>query len=278
MKRKRRGIGRRVKINALAPKRRYPVSNKWLKTKVLERDRTLRAHLPATKLLNNKSLSDMLNQYGMVYVKPVIGSLGRGVMKVEKNQGSYAFQLKSIRRQFSSFNAMLSALMLSTGGQSYLVQKGIRLLKHRGRPFDIRLMVQRAPKGGWAATGTVGRVAHPSKIVTNGSQGGTIYPTVRLLNAHGNAKKVTNALKLMETMGKKTARKLHAAYPVIREIGIDYALDSRLKPWILEVNTSPDPCPFALLEDQSMLRKIVRYAKGYGRRYRLRCVKAKRGR
>jgi len=274
---------KKTRVPAKQQKRSYPVHNKWRKTKVLEGDIAIRGYMPETRLFHAKSLRTMLDKYGMVYVKPVVGSLGHGVMKVEKltakreRRVRYAFQLEERRREFAGYKEALQALMRETGGRPYLVQKGIKLLKYKGRPFDIRLMVQRTPKGGWEATGTVGRAAHPRKIVTNGSQGGTIYPTTYLLKPHGAPKEVAAALKRMEAVGLNTVRRLHKAYPVIREIGIDYGVDAELKPWILEVNTSPDPCPFALLKDESILRKIVRYGKSYGRRYRLRCLKAKRG-
>ncbi|WP_282939090.1 hypothetical protein [Paenibacillus sp. RC67] len=44
----------------------------------------------------------------------------------------------------------------------------------------------------------------------------------------------------------------------------------------MEVNTCPDPCPFTKVPDKSMIRKIVAYARAYGKRYCLKCSKAKR--
>lgn len=266
-----------------AGKRR--ISDKWSKTLVLLRDGKLRSCVPLTRMLTKDSLSSMLQLYGMVYVKPTRGSLGRGVMKAELLSGggkgaskrSYAYQLGKNRRKFETYDAFYRSLLKDTQGESYLVQKGIRLLTHKGLPFDIRLMVQRAPRGGWEATGTVGRVAHPSKIVTNGSQGGSIYPTAYLLKPYTSPKARRELLERMERIGIDTVRSMYNAYPGIVEIGLDLALDRNLKPWILEVNTVPDPCPFALLPDQTMLRRIVRYGKAYGRTYRLNCTKAKRG-
>jgi hypothetical protein len=82
---------------------------------------------------------------------------------------------------------------------------------------------------------------------------------------------------LMDNLSHRTVKSLRSASPDLKELGMDFALDRKLKPWILEVNTKPDACPFTLLKDQSMIRRIVRYGKAYGKTYRLVCKKAKRG-
>jgi Tubulin-tyrosine ligase family len=51
----------------------------------------------------------------------------------------------------------------------------------------------------------------------------------------------------------------------MREFGIDVALDQRMKPWILEVNTRPDMTIFNELKNKKFYCKMVRYAKAYGR-------------
>lgn len=160
-------------------KRAHRAADKWEKTLLFLGDARLRKHLPAAKLLTAGNLQKMLERWGMVYVKPTRGSQGRGVMRVEQSKVKsagrvvrrYHYQLGERRHSFGSYQALYSSLLKDTKGKVYLVQKGIHMLKHAGRPFDIRLVVQRTPRGGWEATGTLGRVAHPRKIVTNGSQG-----------------------------------------------------------------------------------------------------------
>ncbi|CAK4824486.1 unnamed protein product [Aphanomyces euteiches] len=141
------------------------------------------------------------------------------------------------------------------------------MLRFQGRPFDFRVMIQKNPNGKWETTGIAGRVAHPSKAVTNGSQGGTIYPAGSLIKP-----------ALIQTLGHiahLTAVQFSLKYPLMNELGIDIAVDRHRKPWILEVNTRPDPCPFTKLADKRSINKIVAYGKAYGRRYCLRCIKAK---
>lgn len=270
----------RVTAISFMKKHRRTVADKWAKSEVMRRDSVLKNHLPEAEMMTRKSLRKMLKQWGMVYVKPIRGGQGRGVMRVELDEEGfrpYSYQLGEKKLDFFTYKAAYRSILRDSKRKAYLVQKGIRLLRHKGRPFDIRLVVQQSPHGAWEATGTLGRVAHPRKIVTNGSQGGTIYPTGYLLRRYMSAPVRRRMLNGMDKLGVLTAMKLHQTYPGIKELGVDLALDRELKPWILEVNTLPDPCPFLLLEDQSMLRKIVRYGKAYGKTYKLNCKKAKRG-
>lgn len=91
-------------------------------------------------------------------------------------------------------------------------------------------MVQRNLQGKWEATGAAGRVAHPQKVVTNGSQGGTIYPLETLLKAYTRSEKRKSLLAQMYGLGVKCAIQLSSAYPGLKEIGLDVALDQRLTP------------------------------------------------
>lgn len=258
---------------------RQTVSSKLLKSKLLLRggDKLAR-HVPPAAELTSSRLRAMLRRYGMVYVKPDTGSMGVGVCRVERSaNGGWSYRHGQARHRFATYAGMYRALRRQTGDRRYLVQKGIHTLRHKGRPLDFRVMVQRNPAGKWERTGIAARVAHPAKIVSNGSQGGTIYDARQLLSSLAGAGRAPRLLARMDDLALRTAAKLGAAYPAMRELGIDIAVDRRLLPWILEVNTRPDPCPFVKLADRTAIRKIVRYARAYGRRYCLKCGKAKQG-
>lgn len=242
------------------------VNSKWTKTIALAGDRRISGYIPHTEKLRRNTLEEMLFRYGMVYVKPDVGTYGNGVMRVEKTEAGYQYQAGTRIRMFPDADSLYRDLMKAVKNRSYLVQQGIHLLKHKGRRFDIRVMVQKNLRNRWEATGIVGRVAHPRKIVTNFHNGGTLKPVPALLAAHmGHEERIRFTNSLMQ-LGVRVARRLEARFPGIKEVGLDIAVDRDRRAWILEVNTCPDPYIFKVLKDKSVMRKILRYAKAYGRR------------
>ncbi|WP_276356538.1 YheC/YheD family protein [Cohnella caldifontis] len=244
------------------------VVSKWAKTSVLMADPRLRQYVPVTQPFNQATLEDMLDRYGMVYVKPVKGTFGKGVIRVEKRPGKrspYGFQSGVHKYRCSSFEELFQTLSRVKKRKNYLVQQGIELLKYDRRRFDVRIMVQLSPESEWETTGLIGRLAHPRKIVTNYHSGGTLMPVEKLLGVHLDGRKLNDCLTRLKDLGTSVAEALHAQYPGLKEIGIDVAVDDRFVPWILEVNTKPDPYIFRKLPDKSVFRKVYRYAALYGR-------------
>lgn len=244
------------------------VHSKWAKTTALLRSELLQPHIPETWPFRRETVRSMLDQYGMVYVKPDRGTFGHGVMRIDRTGSQlrpYQFQLGNKIRRFSTFEAMYKQLVVHRRKRRYLVQKGIHLLEHEGRRFDLRVMVQQNEHKEWEATGVIGRLGLPSKIVTNYHSGATPMPFEKLMSSHMTEAKHADLCNRLSALGIASAKQLQTFYPNIKEIGVDVAIDNRFHPWILEVNTLPDPFLFRKLEDRTVFRKIYRYAVGYGR-------------
>ncbi|WP_274366233.1 YheC/YheD family protein [Paenibacillus thermotolerans] len=244
---------------------RKHVYSKWLKTKAILKDRKVRMFVPETRRMNEKSLREMLRRYSMVYIKPVAGRQGKGVMRVEQSNGSYSYQKGEKKRVFDSFPSMYQSIVRNKNKCPYLVQKGIHLLKYKGRQFDIRVMVQRNRKRAWEMTGMIGRVAHPRKIVTNYHNGGKPTEVRKLLKPYASGKKLSAIEKTLSKTGYDAAKALSRTYSGLNMIGADIGLDNRLRPWIIELNTSPDPFIFEHLTDKSIARKVISYARALKR-------------
>ena len=241
------------------------VLSKLAKTDVLLKHGELRDHIPDTRKLSHQSITDMIHTYGMVYVKPDVGTFGSGVIRVERAPEGFRAQLGTRVYKFGSIDGLYAGLLRIKHRGTYVVQRGIHLLKHKGRRFDIRVMVQMSPRGAWETTGIIGRLAHPKRIVTNYHSGGTPMSFQSLMASHLSADRQQAYMTKLRALGTRTARQLQTRYPGLKELGLDVAVDRDLRPWILEVNTKPDPFLFRKLKDKSVFRKVYRYADAYGR-------------
>ncbi|MHA6481585.1 YheC/YheD family protein [Paenibacillus sp. strain BS8-2] len=242
------------------------VRSKWTKTKVLLRSSEMHEYIPQTKQFNRESLQSMLQSYGMVYVKPISGTYGNGVIRVERDResGGYRYQIETKERSFPTMDALYHSLQAYASRKGYIVQKGIHLLKHKSRRFDLRVMVQKNLSNRWETSGIIGRLAHPHKIITNYHSGGTLMAIEQLMSSHLTSTEVGALKNKLRQVGVMTAKQLSTTYPGLKELGIDIAIDTKFHPWILEVNTKPHPYIFNKLADKSMHRKVTRYAAAYG--------------
>lgn len=244
------------------------VRSKLAKTNVLLKHHELKRLVPETRAYSKKRLRSMLDRYRMVYVKPNDGSSGIGVMKVEKGSSSsrYRYHYVHTKRSFPRFDQLFAAIERVRLKRKYIIQKGIYLLKHKGRPFDIRVMVQLSPQKKWEVTGVIARIAHPNKPVTNRKSGGSVLPLETVLRAHSQGRTARTALiNRINSICLRIMRHYKKTYPGLNELGIDVALDQQKRIWIIEVNTRPVSKLFNALKDKRMIKKIVRYSKAYGR-------------
>ncbi|MFF2889182.1 YheC/YheD family protein [Paenibacillus sp. NPDC057967] len=240
------------------------VRSKWAKTKVLNRSSDLRQYVPLTKRFNRETLRSMLEEYEMVYVKPDSGTFGKGVIRVEKTSEGYRYQIQKDARTVATFDGLYEGLQRYTGKKGYLIQKGVYLLKHQKRRFDIRVMVQKNLQNKWETTAILGRLSAPHNVVTNYHSGGTMMTFEKLMSEHLSASEISAYSSRLKKLGTAIGRQLSTAYPNLKELGADVAIDTKMHPWVLEVNTKPHPYIYKILADKSVYRKVRKYSLAYG--------------
>jgi hypothetical protein len=160
-------------------------------------------------------------------------------------------------RTFKTLANLTHSMEKQFENDRYVIQQGIHLLRYSGRLFDLRVMVQKTHKGEWETTGMLGRLGHPTKIVTNVCRGGSVKSIEALLKNH--IPDVSEFKMRLTRLGSRAARQLNKTFPRITQLGLDIGIDRHLHPWILEANPRPAIYGFKYLKDKSMYQKIVRY-------------------
>jgi len=241
------------------------IKSKSLKTAWLLQNQTIRPYVPETVGFSNHNLHRLLYVHKNVFIKPDTGRFGLGVIKamMEPCEEGYCFWLcyATEVRAFKSFAELHSEIEIIRAGTRYIAQQGIDTLCHDGRPFDVRIMVQISPQRRWRTTGYVARVAAPGRIVTNFHAGGTPHALAPLLKSYISQEEIRAYIFRLCRLGEAVAAHCHKAWPNLKAVGLDIAVDREMRPWILEVNTMPLADLFAKLKDKTMYRRICRFAK-----------------
>jgi glutathione synthase/RimK-type ligase-like ATP-grasp enzyme len=219
------------------------------------------SYLPETRIATKSNIKSMIKLYDSLYLKPDEGTGGHGIFKLTKSKKGFTLRSGTSSINYNSIDTLYHSFHRLFTKNKYVVQKGIDLLKHNKRSFDIRVMVQKNGKQTLVPTGIVGRLAMPKKIVTNYHSGGTPLPVDMLLRSHLKSDSRKKYIHRMEILAKDASNILAQSYKSKRAFGVDIAVDSKMKPWILEINTKPDMSIFNTLRDKTMYRRILKYSK-----------------
>lgn len=235
------------------------IASKWLKTKIMLQDRRLAPFLPETVPWRTNRLFDMLKEYTVVFLKPDKGGGGIGIIRIEQVAADvYEVRYLTKRVQVTGKHALITLLKRRMQPRKrYLIQQGIRLKQIGGRPFDIRVIVQK-PGSEWQAMGMAAKVAAKEKIVTNRSTGGLALTVSRALKSGfgWSDHYIRSVERWLSHIALQTAYTLSARFPNLRVLGLDIGIDVQGNVWIFEVNTRPQ---FHLFQktDPAKYRKIV---------------------
>jgi glutathione synthase/RimK-type ligase-like ATP-grasp enzyme len=216
-------------------------------------------------------LKSMCSRYSSVFLKPVRGSLGKGIIRLSRIgpdnwQASYATVGGTKRQSYSSLAKLFSTISGKMKTVRYLVQQGLNLIEAGGRPVDYRALTQKNSSGKWAITSIVARTAGSHHFVSNLARGGTLS-TVKESVAKSNLP--------VQFRGDASSRLSRAALDIARgvdnhipahfgELGIDLALDTMGRVWLLEVNSKPsknDNTPLKEGKIRPSVRMLIQYAR-----------------
>lgn len=217
--------------------------DKWETYDWLSRFDAVKEYLPVTRLYKTPyELKMFLDEHDSIYIKPISGSEGKGVMKLEKKNDLYfLYYTENYQKQEKCFRAYddLNLFLNSNIKENrYVLQKSLKLINIEESMIDFRLMLLKDQNGEWQDIGMIARVGIKGSIVSNLSAGAS------LANAEATLKDVLklSEVEVIRLRKKMTDISLAAAEALENcgihcgNLGFDITMDTNDHIWILEIN------------------------------------------
>ncbi|MFD0962253.1 YheC/YheD family endospore coat-associated protein [Paenibacillus chungangensis] len=244
-----------------------PLRNKWTIHNVLAKDDRFRPYLPHTRFFNGvQDVHEMLRRHALLYLKPVNGTGGRGILRIQKLHG----RAVHIQGRDASRRIIQPCKVSQTGLGSYLsrwnmksakyiVQQGIQLKLMNGRVHDYRLLVQKGADGRWEMTGCAGRIGAPGSITANLHGGGRATKMEQLLRQWiDDDQHIARLKQEVSSLGTAIAAYLEQCYDALCELAIDLAIDRSGHIWLIEVNPKPAREVFRQAGEEEAYRNAIK--------------------
>lgn len=238
----------------------------------LMNDDDMQSYLPESYPFTGlKQLKSMCAKHPVIFLKPIRGSLGKGIIRISRQQdGAFSCFKTTVNGVRKTIFPSVAKLFASMAGKlratKYQIQQGISLIENEGRPVDFRALTQKNALGVWSVTSIVARIADSQQFVSNLARGGslgTVKEVVSISAMPPDAK--TDAHARLQQAALGIARSVDSQIPChLGELGIDLALDTQGKVWLLEVNSKPskhDTTPLGEGKIRPSVRQLLQYAR-----------------
>ncbi|KAA0546552.1 hypothetical protein FZW96_15020 [Bacillus sp. BGMRC 2118] len=210
--------------------------HKWDLYKLLNKHPEILKYFPETKQFNDEQvLAYMLNKYSSVYFKPIAGTYGYGICKIERVSKGYQLIKRSTEiEEFQTFKELVNYLKSKVKKGSYIIQQDVAFHK-QGKNIDFRMMVQKNEKRKWKCNAFIARYGEKKKIYTNDpsdvQDGNTALQNMFQFPDEELKWKEQEICLICKDIGKTFDQYGHYA-----DLGIDLTVDKDMNVWILEVN------------------------------------------
>lgn len=219
--------------------------DKWGVYKLLSPLPEVNEHIPETHLSPSlETLRSMLRKYRMVYLKPISGSLGYGIVKVRHlpNRGyevTYHHGSSPVRRLFKKLLPLYQHVFRTRRKRSYLIQQGIQLCTYQGRPFDFRVHLHKNQQNNWVVSCMAAKVAGAGSVTTHVRTGGMVIPGEEILQyLFGSQWQVVE--ERIRTAAVRLSNAIEEAQGIpLGELGLDIGIDTHGHVWMFEANSKP---------------------------------------
>ncbi len=240
------------------------VFNKWEMYRWLSQAPGLERHLPDTILCRTPAqLESFLELHRQIYVKPLNGSMGAGIFQVTKTEDHLKIDehQDGVPRETVLSNVLDLAefFKIRLKGKKYIAQQALDLISCEGKKIDFRIVMVKNQAGVWNDMCLVAKYGQRGSIVTNILAGATAEVGEWTLEKRLglSSEEVFRWRKEMSRIALEAAQCIEKFGVHCGNLGIDIAVDTRGRIWIIEINNlNPSPL-FALdIGDRPLFYRI----------------------
>lgn len=201
----------------------------------------LTEYLPETKMATLETLQHMLHSYEELFLKPIYGSQGKGIIRVFNNHKHFFASFPDNKNIcYENEEQLIIGLKPFFQKQAYIVQQGISCLTDQDRRIDFRVLCHKVNRDEWRITSIVARAAGEYSFLTNIAQGGEILKPILPLMANFQREWAFTLLEFLKELALRTAIVFSKQFDgTLGELGIDIGIDVVGKPWLIEINSKP---------------------------------------
>ncbi|MBS4171878.1 YheC/YheD family protein [Bacillus sp. FJAT-49736] len=218
--------------------------SKWEVHEQLEKVSQLQAFLPKTSLFDPILFPVWMNQHKDLFLKPVNGSQGHGIIHVFlENNVIFIERTNSptpSKHPFKSVSLAAVSIQKWMMKKSYIMQETIPLITDENKKIDFRFLCHKINLHEWKITSAVARISGDDQFVSNIAQGGVLAKPLEILSNHFAREKAVLIYKLMKDLALEVSNIIGQSIDgFFAELGIDIGVDVKGNPWLIEVNSKP---------------------------------------
>lgn len=216
--------------------------NKWNMYQLLSDNEELLPHLPKTVLYKRpKNVLNLLKRFRTIYVKPIYGDKGIGIVKLTIQADQYCIKYRSkqvnMTIHLSTEIELLNYVKNNFKKNMYIIQEEIESELQKGYIIDFRIFLVKNQNGKWEDVGIIARKGSKGSIVSNLCNGGKLDEVIKLISMSFNITEdqVLSIREKMSEIAIKAAVEVDK-YENIYKLGIDIALDRHQHISLIELN------------------------------------------
>lgn len=230
-----------VKKSSRLPFTGYGLGNKCRIQSHLVQSAYLKPYLlPTEQVKTAEAFIAFLKKHESVMLKPINGWGGRGIIRVTLHKEHFTVQRDGKENQQLPRSGLGRYIRGVLGTGRHLMQKWIDIRGSKGSVFDIRALVQKNGSGQWQTTGMAVREGKRGKITSNIKSGGDAFDVSQYLTKEFGVEMGEKLTETVAEVANYIPSFLEKSYKSrLSELGIDLAVDTSGKLWLIEVNIKP---------------------------------------